>query len=173
MVRFVLGSGLLLRDTTLLLVRSRYDGEPLPLWTLPGGRQELGETIAQTVAREYLEETSLQVRLSELAYVSESVDAPAGLHVVNCTFWVSESDATIQPGSNDPKVLETQFVPIEEAPNLLRADVLRIPVAAALRDRLGSRDALRGPSGSLGPHYYSFDANTIVVPFFHSGRSNG
>ena len=92
MLRFVLGSGLLLRGTTLLLVRSCYDQAPLPLWTLPGGRQEPGETIAHTIVREYLEETSLQVCVDELAYVSESIDANADLHVVNCTFWVSESD---------------------------------------------------------------------------------
>jgi len=166
MFRFILGSGLLLRGTTLLLVRSCYEQAPLPLWTLPGGRQEPGETIAQTIVREYLEETSLQVCIDELAYVSESIDANADLHVVNCTFWVSESDTDVQPASNDPKVVEAKFVPVQEAPDLLRADVLRIPVATAIGDRLS------GPKGPL-LHYYAFDAKNIVVPFFQLGPSRG
>lgn len=153
MERLILGSGLLRRGKTLLLVRSRYAREPLPLWTLPGGRQELGETIAETIAREFLEETSLTIRLGKLAYVSESVDTDAGLHVVNCTFWVSESDPTAVPHSKDSKVVETQFAPVETVPALLRADVLRIPVAAALNDGLDSR-------------YYSFNDQNVVIPFF-------
>ncbi len=156
----------MLRGTTLLLVRTRYDREPLPLWTLPGGRQEPGETIAQTIAREYLEETSLRVSVDELAYLSESVDADAGLHVVNCTFWVSEADAGVQPASNDARVVAAKFVPVQDAPELLRADVLRIPVAAAIGDRLS------GPKGPL-LHYYAFDGKNIVVPFFHQGPSGG
>jgi 8-oxo-dGTP diphosphatase len=137
----------------VLLVRGIYEGEPEPLWTLPGGRQEVGETLAQAVEREFREETSLEVAAGELAYVSESVDRGAGLHVVNCTFRIRESDPNAQPKSNDSKVVEVRFVPEGSALDLLRADVLRVPVAAAL-------------SGNSGQRYFSFDAEHIVVPFF-------
>ncbi len=120
---------------------------------MPGGRQETGETLTAAIRREFREETSLDVEVAELAYVSESVDLEAGLHVVNCTFWVKERDPAVQPRPQDPKVVEARFVPVESAPALLRADVLRIPVAAAL-------------SGLAHPRYFSFDLDAIVVRFF-------
>lgn len=146
-------TGLLRRGDTVLLVRCAYDGEPAPLWVLPGGRQEDGETIAQAVVREFREETSLDIRLESLIYVSESIDARRGLHVVNCTFAVKERDASTTPQPRDPKVVEARFVDVADAPGLLAADVLRIPVGAALR-------------GDPHPRYFAFKAEDAVVPFF-------
>jgi 8-oxo-dGTP diphosphatase len=60
-------SGLLIRDGHVLLVRCMYPEQPQPLWVLPGGRQEAGETIEEAVTREFLEETSLRVRATCLA----------------------------------------------------------------------------------------------------------
>jgi 8-oxo-dGTP diphosphatase len=153
MRRMWLASGLLRRGSSLLLVRGVYAGQRDPLWTLPGGQQDAGETLAQALVREFREETSLEVEPDNLAYVSESVDQARNVHVLNCTFWVSEADATIQPKSNDAKVVEVRFVPETDAPKLLGADVLRIPVAAALAAYQDVR-------------YFTFNAQDIVVPFF-------
>ena len=90
-------SGLLLRDGHVLLVRCVYPEQPQPLWVLPGGRQETGEMVEEAVIREFLEETSLRVRATRLAYVSESIDPPIGYHVVNCTFFVEEIGGPAQP----------------------------------------------------------------------------
>jgi hypothetical protein len=56
-------------------------------------------------------------------------------------------------------VVEVRFVPIAQAPALLRADVLRIPVEAALNGRLNGR-------------YFSFRAEDVVEPFFR-GQPSG
>lgn len=153
----MLASGLLIRNRALLLVRCRYDGEPQPLWTLPGGQQEPGEPLARTVRRECREETGLDVSPARIAYVSDSVDRQAGLSVVNCTFWLDESDTHAAPIPADDAVMCAQFVPLADAPQLLEADVLSIPVAAALAD-----------PQSAG--YFSFDSLTTRVPFF--GRTS-
>ena len=153
MTRIHLCTGLLLRDDALLLTCCRYPGEPEALWTLPGGRQRSGETIAQTVIREFREETDLRVRIGAPAYISESIDERRDAHVVNCTFFVSESDPSRAPRARDPKVVDVRFVPAAEVPALLRADVLQIPVMAAL-------------SGKPHPHYFSFPQDQIQVPFF-------
>lgn len=68
---FVTGSGVriircvggIIRDTTgrLLLVRRAHD-PGRGRWSLPGGRVEAGESDADAVAREMLEETGLAVR---------------------------------------------------------------------------------------------------------------
>lgn len=155
MVQYTIGSGLLRRHDSLLLVRGRYSGQAELLWTLPGGRQEPGESLAQTVIREFAEETSLVVGIDKLAYVSESVDDVRQLHVLNVTFWVTEPDPTIAPRSTDAKVTEVRFVPVTDAPELLRADVLRVPVGEALQ-------------GKRTRWYYSFNASNITVPFFSS-----
>jgi len=160
--RIQLCTGLLCRGDDVLLVRCTYDGEPVPLWVLPGGRQEQGETIAQAVVREFREETSLGIRLDELAYVSESIDERRGLHIVNCTFYVSEDEPHADPHPADPKVTEARFVPGLKALELLGADVLRIPVTVALSMALTDEPRQR---------YFAFKADDVAVPFF--GRPSG
>lgn len=151
-------SGLLRRDDAVLLTRCRYEGEAEPLWTLPGGRQEERETKPQAVAREFWEETSLRVRIGALAYVSESIDRARGQHVINVTFFVEELGPRMKPRAQDPAVVEVRFVNVKAAPGLLGADVLRIPVEAAL-------------NGRQGPHYFAFDAATVKLPFFRSAAA--
>ena len=139
----------------MLLTRCLYPGEPEALWTLPGGRQEEHESKIETIVREFWEEASLRVRAGALAYASESIDRERGLHVMNATFFIDEADPRATPRSQDPNVVDVRFVPVSEAPALLRADVLRIPVEAAL-------------TGQLGRHYFSFREEDIVIPFFPS-----
>lgn len=63
----VRGAGAVIRDgegRVLLILR---DQEPaMGRWSLPGGRLEEGETSAQAVVREVLEETGLVVEAGEL-----------------------------------------------------------------------------------------------------------
>lgn len=160
MTRIQLCTGLLRRADTLLLVRCRYDGEPEPLWVLPGGRQETTESIPHTIIREFFEETSLRVVPQSLAYVSESIDERRSYRVTNYSFNVSESDVQVQPRPRDPNVVEVRFVAHEEAIALLAADVLRIPVAAAL-------------SSDAHPRYFAFTSADIAVPFFGRAQSAG
>ncbi len=66
-------------DSVLLIQRGR---EPyLGYWTLPGGTQELGETLGQAARRELLEETGLRAARLELAEIFEPIlrDADGGV----------------------------------------------------------------------------------------------
>ena len=112
--------------------------------------------LEHTVAREFLE-TSLAVRATNLAYVSESIDERLGLHVVNCTFWVVEEDDTAHLVPQDRHVAEARFVAVDEALKLLRADVLRIPVGNALRRASEVR-------------YYAFRPEDIEIPFLWTNQ---
>jgi len=62
----------------LLVQRGKPPSEGL--WTVPGGRLEPGETLAQAVAREVREETGLVVEVGTLACVVERMSE--GYHYV-------------------------------------------------------------------------------------------
>jgi 8-oxo-dGTP diphosphatase len=59
------------RGRVLLIQRGRPPG--VGLWTVPGGRVELGETLAAAVEREVLEETGVAVTCGPLVEVVERV----------------------------------------------------------------------------------------------------
>jgi len=64
--------GALLRSGRLLVLRRRDDSEIWPgLWDLPGGGVEKGDdTLEHALAREFLEETGLRVRVGRVLDVS-------------------------------------------------------------------------------------------------------
>ena len=68
----VVAAGAVVRDEheRLLVVQRRH--EPAAgRWTLPGGRVDLGETLADAVRREVREETGLDVEVGDLVGVTE------------------------------------------------------------------------------------------------------
>lgn len=74
------------RDGCVLLVR-RGHGPALGRWSVPGGRVEWGETLADAVVREVAEETGLEVDCGELAGWVERIGAD--YHYVIADFWVT------------------------------------------------------------------------------------
>lgn len=82
-------SAAIFRDGRVLLAARGQ--EPLAgLFSLPGGRVEPGETLAEAARREALEETGLAVGIVGLAHLQEVIGRdPAGdlaYHVVVCAF---------------------------------------------------------------------------------------
>ena len=71
--RPVVGVGVVVcRDDTVLLVR-RANAPGKGNWSLPGGAQELGETVFEAARREVLEETSVIVDVLGLVDVVDSI----------------------------------------------------------------------------------------------------
>jgi 8-oxo-dGTP diphosphatase len=60
-------------DAGRVLVVRRATPPGAGLWSVPGGKQEPGETLAQAVAREVREETGLVVEVGALACVVERI----------------------------------------------------------------------------------------------------
>ncbi len=61
------------RDNQILLIRRRNPpraGE----WSLPGGGQELGETVAEAAAREVAEETGLEITVESVVEVIDLIE---------------------------------------------------------------------------------------------------
>ncbi|HZV77552.1 MAG TPA: NUDIX domain-containing protein [Candidatus Babeliales bacterium] len=145
-----LATGIAISEGRLLMVASRYPSHPQPLWNLPGGRQLLGELLAETVVREFYEETGLRVEAGQVAYVSESYDGD--VHVLNVTFSVeftSLRPSTALPAVaplrmtqvEDDHVVEAAWVPLAEVGERIAVGVVREPLLAYLRGELTQRYA--------------------------------
>jgi ADP-ribose pyrophosphatase YjhB (NUDIX family) len=61
---------IVINDDALLMVQRAHDPGK-GLWSLPGGRVEQGEYLADALRREVLEETGLTVEIGELAGILE------------------------------------------------------------------------------------------------------
>ncbi|MHB1218638.1 MAG: NUDIX hydrolase [Alphaproteobacteria bacterium] len=100
-------------DEVLLVRRARAPRKGD--WSIPGGLQELGETVAETALREVREETGVTVRLTGQLGVVDSVrrddSGRVEYHYTLIEFaaeWVSG-----EPAPNDD-VDQTQWVPADD-----------------------------------------------------------
>jgi 8-oxo-dGTP diphosphatase len=149
-----LATGIALKDGRLLMVASRYPNQPNSLWNLPGGRQQFGELLAETVVREVYEETGLHAQAREVAYISESYDGER--HFLNVTFVLSfdtesfetrapQDDIPAAPAQHDAiredHVERVEWVPVDEVERRIAVAVVREPLVAYLRGSLARRYA--------------------------------
>ncbi|MDQ5825295.1 MAG: NUDIX hydrolase [Chloroflexota bacterium] len=124
---FRVGQGILVEEGRVLLSGNRwYSGKPL-VWTLPGGRAEDGEGVAEATAREFLEETGLRVEVEDLAFVVEARSATNRRLFLTCAFRVRLLSGMLTTG-NDPAVEELRFVPLDELPLYLPSPSLGQPL---------------------------------------------
>ena len=135
-----LATGIAVQGARLLMVASRYPNQPQPLWNLPGGRQQPGELLEETVIREFLEETSLHVAVRELAYVSESYDEDR--HFLNTTFFVEVIAGSPFEGTvRGDHVVAMEWVALGDLRERIAVAVVREPLVAFLEGSLNRRYA--------------------------------
>jgi len=83
--------GILIHDEAVALVRSSNPLHQPPLWWLPGGGIDFGETPEETLIREFEEETGLSVGAPELFSVTSDVrkrDNGDRIHTVRIIYTV-------------------------------------------------------------------------------------
>ena len=115
----------------LLVERGRPPG--VGLWTVPGGRLELGEAIVDGVAREVREETGLDVEVGPLVEIVERVtptDAGTYHYVILDYLARARADAPAPVAGDD--VRAARFVDDAELATLPLTDGL-LPVLARAR----------------------------------------
>lgn len=89
-------------------------------WSLPGGKLEDGETLAEALVREMKEETGLDVEPGRLLYVCDHLPGN-GTHVVHMTFEARRTGGTvgdITAGADTTPIRGVEFVPVSELPAL-------------------------------------------------------
>jgi len=72
--RPIVGVGGVIFDGDNVLLIKRAKPPSIGVWSLPGGAQELGETLEKALKREIAEETGLDIRLGGLVDVVDFID---------------------------------------------------------------------------------------------------
>ena len=104
---------IVIHEGALLMVQRAHDPGK-GLWSLPGGRVEQGEYLADALCREVLEETGLTVTMGELAGILE---VPGDeFHYVILDFHASvDGETSPRPGTDAGDV---RWVPLKEVAHM-------------------------------------------------------
>jgi len=106
-------------EERLLLVR-RGHGPAAGTWSVPGGRVEAGETLAEAVLRELTEETALEGVCDGLLGWVERMGPDHHYVILDFTVTILE---TANPRAGDDAV-EAEWVPLDEVAHRRLADGL-------------------------------------------------
>ncbi|UTW56474.1 NUDIX hydrolase [Kordiimonas sp. SCSIO 12610] len=103
-------------DKVLLIKRGKPPKEDE--WSLPGGRQEIGERVIDTMVREVFEETSLKVKPGPLLDVIDYIEHSNGQIAFHYTLidYMAESTSDQPVAASDAK--DARFFTLEDALNL-------------------------------------------------------
>jgi ADP-ribose pyrophosphatase YjhB (NUDIX family) len=107
-------TGIVIEGGRLLLLNQ--DTDTGRSWSLPGGKLEDGETLAEALVREMKEETGLDVEPGRLLYVCDHLPGN-GIHVVHMTFEARRVGGTvgdIAAGADTTPIRGVEFVPFSK-----------------------------------------------------------
>ncbi|MBO0802106.1 MAG: NUDIX domain-containing protein [Nocardiopsaceae bacterium] len=109
-------TGIVIEDGRLLLLNQDTPGTGRS-WSLPGGKLEDGETLAEALVREMKEETGLGIEPGRLLYACDHVPA----QVVHMTFEARRTSGTIgdiKAGADTTPIRGVEFVPVPKLTSL-------------------------------------------------------
>jgi ADP-ribose pyrophosphatase YjhB (NUDIX family) len=106
--------GIILDGDRVLLIKRAHEPSK-GAWSIPGGVVELGETLAEALAREVLEETGLSVRVGPIAEVVDRVqradDGSVDYHFVIIDYLCYVEGGTVACGTD---AADARWIPKSE-----------------------------------------------------------
>ncbi|ELZ87630.1 mutT/NUDIX family protein [Haloferax elongans ATCC BAA-1513] len=137
--------GLVVDDGDLLTVQYGSGDE---VWYLtPGGGQQTGESLSETVHREVREETGYEVEVESLAFVRDYIpsnhteDGDDDDHRVDHFFWCELiDDDPVQPSMRDAKQVGVAWLAVDDLDDYWFFP-RELPDALQSREKTATRDA--------------------------------
>ena len=111
-------SGICIIEQKILLLHHEMPGPQKIFWAPPGGGMEYGSNASENLEREFLEETGLNVLVSDFLFVHEFLSPP--LHAVELFFKVIPKNGNIIKGQdpemkfNEQIIREVKLMSIDE-----------------------------------------------------------
>jgi ADP-ribose pyrophosphatase YjhB (NUDIX family) len=136
-------TGVVIEDGRILLLNQDTDSGRA--WSLPGGKLEEGETLAEALIREMKEETGLDIEPGRLLYVCDHLPA----QVVHMTFEARRTGGTvgdIAAGADTTPIRGVEFVPVPRLPALGFSDRFTALVTAGFP----GAGSYMGPKSAIG-----------------------
>lgn len=100
--------GICAHDGRLLLVNHSLYGPDAAFWAPPGGGIYPGETAEHALAREFREETGLEVQVGALLFVNEHIADP--LHAVELFFAIESFTGQLAAGFDPELAADGQII---------------------------------------------------------------
>jgi 8-oxo-dGTP diphosphatase len=101
-------SGILIEDNQILLIRHKMADTRPYLWSPPGGGLHFGESVSETLYREFLEETGLIIEIGDFLFVHEFLAMP--LHAIELFFEVKRVGGELKKGYDPEISAENQII---------------------------------------------------------------
>lgn len=120
-------SAVILDDQNRVLLVERANPPAAGLWSLPGGKVEPGERLAEACVREVREETGLQVVPGALVGIAERIGT--GYHYVILGFLCTLGGGTLQAGGD---ARDVRYASAADLATLPHTEGLAEVVASAL-----------------------------------------
>ncbi len=145
-------------DNVLLVQRAKPPREGA--WSLPGGAQKTGETVAEALAREVAEETGLdfttQGFIEVVDFIERDGDDEARHHYTLLDYWGVSDAGEIKAGGD---AADARWVPL--------ADIAKYGMWEKTVEVIGKADAMRrnNASAALAPHSIKGHAKVVGWAF--------
>jgi mutator protein MutT len=108
-------AGIVIEDDRILLLDQDTDGPRS--WSLPGGKVEPGETLAEALVRELREEAGVVVEAGRLLYVCDNTPADV-LHLTFEARRVGGELGAVTVGADTRPIRNVEFVDLAKLPEL-------------------------------------------------------
>ncbi len=100
--------GLLFKLDTVLLIKHQSVGPLGYLWSPPGGGVEFGQSLNETLQREFLEETNLKIKVGNYLFTNEHIDSKH--HAIEIFFQVHYLSGCLKLGHDPELSHENQMI---------------------------------------------------------------
>jgi ADP-ribose pyrophosphatase YjhB (NUDIX family) len=146
--------GIVFNQRQQVLMIKRNQAPALGLWSIPGGKQEAGESLAEACKREVAEETGLDIEVKHIVAVVER--RQEGFHYVIVDFWADLlSEAGAVPIARGD-VAEARWLGLDELADFILVEGLLAIIQRAVCLRV------QDPS-ALGLQDYSGDGTDYIL----------